>query len=112
MSVDEFIKSSYIKQDLISVDTSIGDTSVRVWNRNEGWLLNNTNPQQEDATLTEAKAFLQSVIDGNVDFMDTEFSDKLLSYEQYTELSDMFAQAADAYADFTVKEAKAALANM
>jgi hypothetical protein len=79
----------------------------------EAYFKGGAEQQQEDTGMTEAKDFLQSVIDGKVDFMDTEFADKLMAVgEKYPELNDMFEKAAQAYSDWAVKEAQAALAAM
>ncbi len=63
--------------------------------------------------MLDAKIFLQSVIDGNVDFWDEAFADQLLAVgENHPELKEMFEQAAQAYSDWAIKKAKEALANM
>jgi hypothetical protein len=63
--------------------------------------------------VLDAKIFLQSVIDGNVDFWDEAFADQLLAVgENHPELKEMFEQAAQVYSDWAIKKAKEALANM
>lgn len=63
--------------------------------------------------MLDAKIFLQSVIDGNVDFWDEAFADQLLAVgENHPELKEMFEQAAQVYSDWAIKKAKEALANM
>ncbi|SER35588.1 MULTISPECIES: hypothetical protein [Pseudomonas] len=76
----------------------------------------NTVNEQDDRT-GEARAYLQSVIDGQVDFMDTALADRLeaiasefgLGEGGDSELESLFEQAAMAYSDAVVAAAKAAL---
>lgn len=68
----------------------------------------------DDTELTAAKAYLQSVIDGNVDYMDSELAARLEEiHDQYVDSDDvmaLFNDAAQAYSDYMVEQARAALA--
>lgn len=68
----------------------------------------------EDEQLQYAREFLQSVIDGDVDFMDEGLADRLEKiHDDYADdegLLDLFGQAAQAYSDYMVEQARAALA--
>lgn len=67
----------------------------------------------DDAELTTTKAFLQSVIDGTADMLDTDFADRLTKvyddYQSNAEVMGLFNQAAEAYSTFMVAEAQKAL---
>lgn len=67
-----------------------------------------------DDSAAEAKAFLNDVIAGNVDYMDEALADRLKAiYSQYEGDADMQAlleKAANAYSEHMIKEARAALA--
>lgn len=67
-----------------------------------------------DTALTEARAFLQSVIDGQADMMDPELAVRLediaSKYEGSDEIMALFNQAVDAYSNGVLEQAKAALA--
>lgn len=73
-----------------------------------------TQAANEDTALTEAKALLQSVIDGSADMFDPELADQLTKvHEDFTDdtvVMDLFEKAAQAYSDFMVGEARKALA--
>lgn len=67
-----------------------------------------------DGALAEAKAYLQAVIDGAVDYFDTGLADKLTAlYEAHNGDADfdaMFERAANAYSDAMIAAAKKAMA--
>lgn len=67
----------------------------------------------DDAELTTTKAFLQSVIDGTADMLDTDFADRLTKvyddYQSNSEVMELFNSAAEAYSNFMVAEAQKAL---
>ena len=68
----------------------------------------------EDAELTAAKQYLQEVIDGQVDFMDEGLAERLEKihddYAGEEGIMDLFEQAAQAYSEYMVEQARAALA--
>lgn len=67
---------------------------------------------EEDDHLKDAKAFLQSVIDGGVDYYDTELVGKLEAiHDQYAdsdEVMELFNLAAHAFSDYMVEQSRAA----
>ena len=68
----------------------------------------------DDTSLADAKAFLQDVIDGNVDYMDSELATRLEEiHGQHVDNEDvmaLFNDAAQAYSDYMVEQARSALA--
>lgn len=69
--------------------------------------------EKSDGPLDEARAYLQSVIDGSIDLNDLAVADKLGElYETHNgnaEFDALFAKAADAYQEFMVAAASAAM---
>lgn len=67
----------------------------------------------DDTEQAAAKQFLQSVIDGNVDYMDSELATRLEQiHDQYVdndEVMALFNDAAEAYSNFMVRQARNAL---
>ena len=67
----------------------------------------------EDPEKTAARGLLQSVIDGSADMLSADLADRLTAvgekYESDPDLGELFNQAATAYGDFMVAQAKAAL---
>jgi hypothetical protein len=70
--------------------------------------------QQEDTGMTEAKDFLQSVIDGKVDFMDTDLIQKMTEigekYQDDKEVYDLLDKATRVYGDWMMSQAKSMMA--
>lgn len=68
----------------------------------------------DDAALTDSKAFLQTVIDGSADMMDPDLADQLTkAAEDYADddsVMALFNEAAEAYSNFMIAEARKALA--
>lgn len=69
---------------------------------------------EDDAELTAAKQYLQEVIDGSVDYMDNELATRLEqihdAFADDESVMGLFNDAAQAYSDYMVDQARAALA--